>query len=629
MINSITSSVVFVANPKRIQNSLLLSPGLTAVVGSNGSGKTLTAMEMPRYLLFGIKALRGGRADYASIDGEMSFTVKGKTYTVTRTRKAECLKDDTDTVLAINADAVNKKIIEIFGYGLEVFDVANACVQGKVQALSDMTSLERKTMVDRLTGFDKIEVIEKSCKEEAKGLVREVEALLTILPDLPVKPDLPLNYRASQVRDSQLVDLRQQASRRDRLLATVAALGAEPTMPDVERPDAAELERLDLHENSRSFVLFEVGSLERQLAAIPDAQFTIDELDAAEAWSSYVAERSRRGPKPAYSLGELEALEASWTEHLSWRAIEPCSKCGYGTNQLPRPPGPSVSQASLRSQLLAHERWTEPLVEVAEFDLNPVAIAAARVGHARAAEREHLQDALGAVVDMEDQSMALAAAETAEQTWLVYDARLSDYTRAAGGARICQVEADQIGDLSEVCTQVSDQLLEAQVYERELLKYEADLKRHTDLQAQIDDRRARREGFESGAKALKEVRVEYKTHLAPSISLLASQLISGMTGGALDRIEVDPDFNITVAGQPIHTLSGSEAAVANLALRVGLGQVLTANVFSVFLGDEIDAAMDAERAEYTAQAFRGLSAVLKQVILVSHKNIEADQLVEL
>ena len=65
-------------------------------------------------------------------------------------------------------------------------------------------------------------------------------------------------------------------------------------------------------------------------------------------------------------------------------------------------------------------------------------------------------------------------------------------------------------------------------------------------------------------------------------------------------------------------------ASMNLAVRIGLGQVLTNKVFSVFMGDEIDAAMDAERAGFTAECLRGLTGTIKQVVLVSHKEHAAD-----
>jgi DNA repair exonuclease SbcCD ATPase subunit len=92
---------------------------------------------------------------------------------------------------------------------------------------------------------------------------------------------------------------------------------------------------------------------------------------------------------------------------------------------------------------------------------------------------------------------------------------------------------------------------------------------------------------------------------------------------------IDEKFNIKVDGQPLQTLSGSGKAVANLAIRIGLGQVLTNKVFSIFMADEIDASMDNERAEYTAQCMHRLSDNISQIFLVSHKRPEADHYIDL
>ena len=69
--------------------------------------------------------------------------------------------------------------------------------------------------------------------------------------------------------------------------------------------------------------------------------------------------------------------------------------------------------------------------------------------------------------------------------------------------------------------------------------------------------------------------------------------------------------------------------MANLAICIALGQILTNRVFSVFMADEVDAAMDEDRAEHTAQALRRLTTMVAQVILVTHKRPETDVTIEL
>jgi exonuclease SbcC len=117
--------------------------------------------------------------------------------------------------------------------------------------------------------------------------------------------------------------------------------------------------------------------------------------------------------------------------------------------------------------------------------------------------------------------------------------------------------------------------------------------------------------------------------LVPSLSRVASSLLSEMTDGKRTKVEVDEDFEVTVDGQPVRTLSGSGISVVNLALRIALGQVLTQKVVPVFLADEIDHDMDAKRAEATHASLKKLTGVLDKVIVVTHKDIEGDHIIHL
>ncbi len=49
----------------------------------------------------------------------------------------------------------------------------------------------------------------------------------------------------------------------------------------------------------------------------------------------------------------------------------------------------------------------------------------------------------------------------------------------------------------------------------------------------------------------------------------------------------------------------------------------------MFIADEVDASMDDERAAYTAECLRRLTDLISQVILITHKHPEADQMLEL
>jgi exonuclease SbcC len=114
--------------------------------------------------------------------------------------------------------------------------------------------------------------------------------------------------------------------------------------------------------------------------------------------------------------------------------------------------------------------------------------------------------------------------------------------------------------------------------------------------------------------------------IAPKISRIATGLIRDMSLGKLTDLVLDDEMEITVGGQRIETLSGAGKTVANLALRVAMGQALVGHVFPVFLADEIDGDLSASRREATLQALVSLKKHMRQIILVTHRGADiADQ----
>jgi DNA repair exonuclease SbcCD ATPase subunit len=106
-------------------------------------------------------------------------------------------------------------------------------------------------------------------------------------------------------------------------------------------------------------------------------------------------------------------------------------------------------------------------------------------------------------------------------------------------------------------------------------------------------------------------------------------MLAQMTGGARGRIVVDEDFEIQVDGQPLNTLSGSGKVCANLAVRLGLGRILTNGVFPVFMGDEMDASMDNDRAGHLHDALCALEGKLTQILVITHKRPACSRVITL
>ena len=170
---------------------------------------------------------------------------------------------------------------------------------------------------------------------------------------------------------------------------------------------------------------------------------------------------------------------------------------------------------------------------------------------------------------------------------------------------------------------------EAVQYERDLEDYQKRKKQYDELMLKYNSLSACYSRYKSAVDNLKEMKLKIKGYVLPSLQKVASILLSEMSDGLFKNVKIDPEFNILVEDREVNLFSGSEQAMINLALRLGLGQVLTHKAFSVFIGDEIDASMRDERAQLTANCLRKISKYIKQVILISHRDIEADQYISL
>lgn len=220
----------------------------------------------------------------------------------------------------------------------------------------------------------------------------------------------------------------------------------------------------------------------------------------------------------------------------------------------------------------------------------------------------------------------ISQAHTARNLWerfkfgqKTYIENLANATRIT--TELATLEADAIAyadyvAFDKVCNnyEVACRIFEQRQAERTLWQ-----EKLTGLAADIDD-------YTLAVKGLKAAKNDIKNHLLPSLNTAASHLASLMSEGVISSVLMLDDFSIKAMKadryRPVETFSGSEASIINLALRIALGQVLTHSVFSVLIGDEIDASMDSAR---TAAVWGSLSRLveankIKQVILVSHES---------
>lgn len=623
MLKSLDFSVTFPTTGRSFKNRIEFEPGLTAIIGRNEAGKSLN-LEMIGYCLFGKEALRGVASDYKNLTAELALQVGQLDLVISRAKK-ETLTEN-GAITAVGADAINKRIPEILGFGLNVFNIACAAQQGDLDALTKMKPTARRAMIDKLVGLDVLEKVEKDCRAEGVKYDTTATALIMNARE-PRQPEKPQDYVEPAALEEKVVQLTALEAERKRLSQIPAPV--EPVMP--EAPELSDVSALEAHERNRQDVLQRKARLEGQFVAMPVPTVTRDQLQQAVDYSAYRDEVARRGAQPHHTLAELDQWEGVWHQKalLTSEPVE-CPSCTHkfipnsevNVAEIEALEQPPISLREIAADRRRHDAWAEPLAAVEEFIVPN--LQKELLAHAQIDERAAVEAELSALVVPEDKGAALRLAREYQTQMAVYQQKLAHFNETLAAYTTAQEKLKLMQDQSETLAQLQTQLGSARAYDRDLDRYQTDLIHYQETVAKANAERKTGEGYKAGSTALKNARVRVKQELAPSLAKAASSLLFAMTNGERRTVQIDEDFNIIVDGQTLQTLSGSGKSVVNLALRIGLGQVLTSQVLPIFLGDEIDKDMDQTRAAATHQLFQNLKQYLTQIILVTHKDMEAD-----
>jgi exonuclease SbcC len=641
MLKRLKYSVTFASTGKTLANDLSFEPGLTAISGPNESGKS-TILEMIRFALFGTEALRGKLSSLKDYDLELTFSLRGQEWTVRRSPgKASLACNDKAVVTGVSP--VDGRIVQLFGYGLKVFDIANNCNQGDVEALTRMKGGERKRLVDQTIGFDVIDNVQKFVSDEAAEVRGEVKAIQVIEPVAPTGSHPP-----SAELQTEIDVLRPLAAELGEIRGWLSVQRRKP-LPPVVMP-ACEQEEVDAYDAA----VKERRSIEAQLVGLPEPAYSVEELDAMEkAWKTYVEYhefKQTNGDRPQETENDLDRFECTlesakrWDErqrletvlakHRKAGSIK-CPDCGSDF---------ALEHEHIQKLEEQLEAYADA-IDVGKPAYNQDEIDRLRKRAIAWAGRSTKVPTKPTLTprDIELQRKALATAHLRQQlkplpedptprrrNWCNYQYQRQQYEKDLVWYSAFEQERDtkllrleELKDVESTLENLNRQLKSSLEYEGQITAYHAAMQRYEDDKKRKDEAVARLSDYEAASKGLKNLRSLIKQHLVPSLNRHASVLLSQMTGGQRNAVEIDEDFEtMIVDGQPIETLSGSAKAVANLAIRIGLGQVLTNKVFSVFLGDELDASMDPKRADFTAECLAGLTQTIKQVILVSHKEVK-------
>jgi DNA repair exonuclease SbcCD ATPase subunit len=669
MLKQLDYSVTFTKTGRTLSEAVLFQGGFGAIVGPNESGKSMI-LEMIRFCLFGSAALRGKADSYSGLKASLSWDMKGSDYRVERTaNKATLYKDGAP--VAVGTTPVNQKIPAELGFGMAVFDMTCVANQNQLLKLGEMRPAERQRAVDSVIGVSVLDDLAKFAGDEALALKRAADDLSANLHE-PVEPKEPDGYENSGNLEEHKQALDQVRSQADQLRGWLANVKPKPEEPVRKHTlDAATLQSLiDAQTETR----IKLQTLQNELNRIPPAaNVTLEEIEEDERRQAenerYLARKKflSQTPPPDLNQEQITTIRKAWQAHQNWGRYQHmvkqrngllskgehiCPSCShhwpvagevvdtlaeeilqFATDNVLLEDKPSTTEAELDRQQRLLDGWSEEeWAKHADAPTEPVDYqwtVQDRIRHRHGLEgrarRAELQAQIAAIaVDTTDHASHLRLAQQYDVQMQVFHEKVAEYEAWLVERDDKQIQLDLLQTQLVGYDDLVRRIREANLYENQMLAYSVAFGRYNEGCIKVASYRVEADDWNKVKDALKILRLKIKQHLVPSLNRVASQLIAAMTGGQRQNISVDEEFNILVDNQEIDTLSGSGGAVANLALRLALGQVLTNNVFSLFMGDEIDASMDKDRASKTSEVLYTLKGRISQLLLVSHKFPAAD-----
>lgn len=638
MLNKIVIKDVFAHKNTTIN----FEKGLTRLHGANEAGKS-QVFEMIRWGLFGNKALRTSPDDYKGGSVELTFL---KDYRVLRTSGNAVLYKD-DEVIARSTTAVNKKIIELIGYGLKTYDNVNSINQNEVEKLTSMGLPERKKFLDELIGAAEIDKLIADYKAELTAADAEIKALDGLISNITMpKPPkglrpLELIQKDQAAGDEKVTQIRIQENSVEVLERQLKQAMALPDpLPNKSAGELQtlldEAEKLDKEQREARVGypmiarLVDSGAKNIDVKALKDDVFTVI--------------NSRNVRKPKFNRGEVkenlekhkanEAFDKVTRLRVELESYTSCPRCGLSFEDEAARVTAEINQllaiARPYKGLPSKEALAEALLEndAQDYAINAVAMVTSKYAQMFSEYVDFSQEVYDRIygiltregVNISEANRSLSAKRE--------KARIENLEHELNNEKTKLLALDSAKVAAHILELRQERAARDQ-YDLEVRHYDEQAKRNAEIVSKIETKKKDRDETAAVVKALQGFKYYINTYFLPSVGKAASAMLVTMTNGKRKKISITDKFDIDVDGKKVEALSGSTKAIVNIALRFALQFVLTKNTFSVFMADEVDGSFDDNRAKYLNECMVGMTDHIDQVIVISHKPITAQHTIKL
>lgn len=640
---------------KHKNRTIEFKDGLTAVQGKNGAGKTLI-QEAISFALFGSTALRGKVEEYdKTLKVELCIEIRDVPFDIKRTLKDCTISTAGEQLVCGNVEST-KFVEKLLGYGQNVFNFANLAKQGEITAFGDSTPSERKAAVDSLMGLNSLDKLLKTKHKRVIELKSEMKGLQTgqvATPIAPTKPDGDPEVAKALIANKR--DIEQSIEIKETLIKHLLEVKTKIVEAPSEAVIKAAAEDINVITDE---IAKTVNNLNELNEIVKNERANLIEFKEEPKDSAYLAHQMELNEKyvklptcakPTLTGDEIELyLDDNARYELYKMALEngeteTCPKCHH--EFVPNLPEavekPKYDRKTLNDESSRLKIWSErvyPDVQPEEPEMTPreierATIYAKRRESVKLMSEDELRDIESKIDELNAFKDSLVSHFNSIELAVTKVEAYESYLKTV------EEKQRQLTELEAELTTLNEK--NATVFgDNDERFYKKIVKDHDDYNFCIRLYASQKEQFDKTERLIAEVKDEIaklttiedvikdtkqhiKTQFVPTLTKIANQIVTEMSQGELTSFSIGDDFDISLDGRRLVTFSGSEKVLANLALRIALGRVLTRGVLSTIWLDEPDAACSQERSNDVLLVLRELTNHLKQVIVVSHREVDS------